>query len=67
MLFIYCLLKYEVTNSQNNCIKLYSLYVMESNSLYLKLKQQNNLLFYKILNQAKLQAEARLTASPYLF
>ncbi len=28
MLLIYYLLKYEVTNSQNNCIKLCSLYVM---------------------------------------
>ncbi len=37
---------------------------MESNSLYLKLKQQNNLLIYKILNQTNLQAEASLIAPP---
>ncbi len=28
MLLIYCLVNHEVTNSQNNCIKLCNLYVM---------------------------------------
>ncbi len=67
MLLIYGLLKHEVTNSQNNCIKLCSLYGMQSNSLVLKLKQQNNLLINKILKQTKLQAEASLTGSPIPF
>ncbi len=40
---------------------------MESNSLYLKLKQQNNLLIYKIVNQTNLQAEASLTGPPIPF
>ncbi len=57
ILLIYCLLKHEVTNSQNNWVKLHSLYVMYAKSLYLKWKQQNNLLINKILNHTKHQAE----------